>query len=122
LPKSLEGAVGAFVQLDKRISAKRTIISDQTAEASQTRSDGATGPALGADAGLTIAVDDAPLTDAEIEALAKTLARARAGLSSNEDTTIEMPTLLPPRPPKLSKPSKDTQVIDGEHTQGDSDE
>ncbi len=98
LPKWLEGAVGAFVQLDKRISSKRDIISEQTAEASQVQIGASGTAAIGVDSGLSIAIDDTPLTDAEIEALSKTLARERAELSPIEDDAIELPAVLTSSP------------------------
>lgn len=96
LPKSLEGAVGAFVQLDKLITKKRDDVVESTAEAAAKQN--AANPQMQGDNGaIAIAAGEDPLTDEEIEAMSRELARKRAGLSPNteaDDDRIELPTVL----------------------------
>ena len=87
MPKSLEGAVGAFVQLDKRVSAKRDLVLDQTIRAASTDrpevADNTRGPmALG---------DGEVLQSDEIEAMARALAAARVDQTGadNDNTGSE---------------------------------
>ena len=95
IPKSLEGAVGAFVQLDKRISQKREIVVEQTAGAAAKHGTHGTAQVAGGNIPTLITVDDNPLTDAEIEHMSRALATARAGLSPIEDEApIELPQIL----------------------------
>lgn len=97
LPKSLEGAVGAFVQLDKLISKKRADVVDSTAEAAS-KQQAATAPTLPGEAvPLALGDGDNPLTDEEIQAMSRTLAQRRAGLSSETDEAPpadDFPTVL----------------------------
>lgn len=80
MPKSLEGAVGAFVQLDKRISQKRGTVTDSTATAS-VAGGSITAASGGKHAALT---DGSPLTEEDISAMSRALAVSRAGLEGIE--------------------------------------
>lgn len=96
IPKSLEGAVGAFVQLDKRISQKRDLVIDQTASAAAGKG-GARAQVGGKNALTMITVDDNPLTDEEVAHMSRALAESRARLSSSSDgeaSPIELPSIL----------------------------
>jgi len=95
IPKSLEGAVGAFVQLDKRIALKRDVVVEQTAAAAA-RDDGRRPGIAGGPAPMLISVDDNPLTDEEIVAMARTLAEHRAGLLPEEEVESPIPSILTP--------------------------
>ena len=101
LPKSLEGAVGAFVQLDKRISQKRDIVVEQTADAATKHNQSGAHGALTERGVPLITVGDNPLTDEEIERMSRALATHRAGLSPTEDPAvdrIELPGILKKSP------------------------
>lgn len=93
IPKSLEGAVGAFVQLDKRIATKRDLVVEATAAAA---ADPNRKVATGTDNAPAILVNDTPLTDEEIDEMSRALAEHRAALPLNGDNTkaVELPTIL----------------------------
>ena len=96
MPKSLEGAVGAFVQLDKRIASKRDTVVEQTAAAASATA-ARPGAALPGGAMPAITVDDNPLTDEEIIEMSRALAAHRAGLLEEGDNTEEaLPSILSP--------------------------
>jgi len=97
MPKSLEGAVGAFVQIDKRVAQKREIVVVQTAEAATRARTDQPGLHGGGTAPMIAMNDDNPLTDAEIEAMSKTLARERAGIVEvdEEDRVLPQNILKP---------------------------
>jgi hypothetical protein len=95
MPKSLEGAVGAFVQLDKRIASKRDTVVEQTAAAAASAVTTRTGAALPGGAMPAITVDDNPLTDEEIAEMSRALAAHRAGLLEEGDNSEEaLPSIL----------------------------
>lgn len=73
-PKSLEGVIGALVQLDKQMSAKRARVAAETAAAPEAAGSVVSGPV----------VED-NLTDEEVRQLAHNLISARAGLLENDD-------------------------------------
>ena len=96
LPKSLEGAVGAFVQLDKLITKKRDDVVATTAEAAAQQRAANPAQPVG-DNPLIINDGEEPLTDAEITAMSRTLAVQRAGLSpklEEDGDRIELPGIL----------------------------
>ena len=91
IPKSLEGAVGAFVQLDKRIASKRDTVVEQTANAAaqpgSRQVEGTNGP-------IMIGVDETPLSDEEIAEMSRALATHRAGFAIEAESTVELPKVL----------------------------
>jgi hypothetical protein len=93
-PKSLEGAVGAFVSLDKRVSQKREVVAAETAAAATTVSltAGESGEAstLALKPGLQLS-SDKELSEDEIVALAKALAAARAGITVDDNSDVTIP-------------------------------
>jgi hypothetical protein len=78
-PKSLEGAIGALVQLDKRMGEKRRVIANDAADAAA-RIETATDTVGG---GAMPLIEDG-YTDADIAAMAKAVATKRAGIEDAE--------------------------------------
>tara|TARA_Y100000034_G_scaffold106088_1_gene134529 strand:- start:104 stop:787 length:684 start_codon:yes stop_codon:yes gene_type:complete len=78
-PKSLEGAIGALVQLDKRIGDKRKRIAADASEAAGRMDATTEGRAVGA-----IPVIEDGYNDDEIEAMARTIAITRARTKDEE--------------------------------------
>ena len=92
IPKSLEGAVGAFVQLDKRIASKRELVVEATAAAAADPN--RTTTKAGEDAPV-IMMNDTPLTDEEIDEMARALAEHRASLPiGDNEKEVELPSVL----------------------------
>ena len=90
IPKSLEGAVGAFIQLDKRISQKREIVTEDTASAAA-NGGGRPGTTAGDNRALT---DSTPLTEEEIAAMSRALAVQRSTESEDQAAEVHIPTVL----------------------------
>ena len=89
MPKSLEGAVGAFVQLDKRVSAKRDLVLDQTIRAASTDREATADP--NALTGSMALGGGEVLAQEEIEAMARALAEARVGQIADNDVSDPAP-------------------------------
>lgn len=89
-PKSLEGAIGAFVQLDKRIGDKRKIVAAETADAASTGHIDQKAIA----ANHTLKLSDGDLSTEDIEAMARALATQR--VAESEETMVNLPTVVPP--------------------------
>jgi hypothetical protein len=79
-PKSLEGVVTAYIKLDKHALDRRRAI-DEAVAARKTPGNEIEGDSIDVE---TVPVED-NMTDAEIRALADTLARQRAGLISKDE-------------------------------------
>tara|TARA_R110002020_G_scaffold194133_1_gene394713 strand:+ start:1048 stop:1806 length:759 start_codon:yes stop_codon:yes gene_type:complete len=91
IPKSLEGAVGAFVQLDKRIASKRDVVVEQTAAAAARPS---AHKQVAGGGPLMIGVDETPLSDEEVIEMSRALAAHRAGIVAVEPDSVELPSIL----------------------------
>ena len=92
IPKSLEGAVGALVQLDKRIGSKRDVVVEQTAAAAA--KPGVQRQVAGG-APIMIGADENPLTDEEIQKMSRALAVHRASVTDdNDENSVELPDIL----------------------------
>lgn len=87
-PKSLEGAIGAFVQLDKRVSSKREVVAEQTAASAGS----ADKPTIVAGRNGRVALNDNDWKEAEVQAMARALATNRAGVPGVEKP-LELPQL-----------------------------
>jgi hypothetical protein len=82
MPKSLEGAVGAFVSLDKRVSQKRDLVLDASIRAAST--DRESDPALtGGKGPLHLGSD--MLRQRELDAMSRALAETRAITADEPD-------------------------------------
>lgn len=91
IPKSLEGAVGAFVQLDKRIANKRDVVVEQTASAAANPS---AKRQIEGGAPILIGVDENPLSDEEIEKMSRALAVHRSSAKDDNEDVVELPEIL----------------------------
>jgi hypothetical protein len=89
-PKSLEGAIGAFVQLDKRIGDKRKIVAAETADAASTGHIDHKAVA----ANNTLKLSDGDLSTADIEVMARALASQRVGEA--DATLVNLPKVVTP--------------------------
>lgn len=84
-PRSLEGVVNAFVNLDRHITKKREVAIAAAAAAAKNKAGaGATGPGRGA----APPIEDG-MSDAEVATMARDMARKRAGLMIEEGSDGE---------------------------------
>jgi len=113
-PRSLEGAIGAYISIDKRISTKRGFIADQTSKSALDSNDMGNVTGTGQ---INLALPEVGLSEEDIASMAKILTSSRAGLSNEETSNINLPKTVDIQAVDLE--GERNEVINGEDEERD---